>query len=213
MKLPIGLVTILELHEEVFGGVLPEAGMWRNINVRIEGANFSPPRMEKVIPMMEELIEQYRIMDTRGDDVFQVASWFHCNFEKIHPFRDGNGRVGRLLLNLHLLKHNWPPIHILPNDRNDYLNALTSAGNGDLDPMIQLFQRLMGASILDLLDRAGTADDELLDLKKASSLVPYHPDYLGLRCKQGELPGVLSEHRWMTSERALKIYMALKGRK
>ncbi len=213
MKHPINLITILELHEGVFRGVLPDAGMWRRVNVRVEGANFTPPRMEKVIPMMDDLISEYHVKDTMGDDVFRVASWFHYNFETIHPFRDGNGRVGRLLLNLHLLKHNWPPIHILPNDRDDYLDALTNAGDDDLDPLTSMIERLMGSSLLDLLDGTGTAEDELMDLKRASSLVPYDPNYLGLRCKQGELPGVLSGHRWMTSERALKVYMDHKGRK
>ncbi|MCK5772192.1 MAG: Fic family protein [Thermoplasmata archaeon] len=213
MKHPINLITILELHEGVFRGVLPDAGMWRRVNVRIEGANFTPPRMEKVIPMMEDLISEYHVKDTMGDDVFRVASWSHYNFETIHPFRDGNGRVGRLLMNLHLLKHNWPPIHILPNDRDDYLDALASAGVSDLDPLTSMIERLMGSSLLDLLDGTGTAEDELMDLKRASSLGPYDPNYLGLRCKQGELPGVLSGHRWMTSERALKIYMDHKGRK
>lgn len=210
---PIDLVTILELHEDVFRGIHPDAGMWRNINVKIAGAAFTPPRKEKIIQLMEQLLKDYYKKDMKGEGVFELASWFHVTFEAVHPFRDGNGRVGRLLLNLHLLKHNWPPIHILPSDRDRYLAALNMAVDKDMGPLNSLIERLMGSSLMDLLDSVGMAEDELIDLKKASSLVPYNTNYLGLRCKQGELPGVLSGHKWKTSERALKIYMDLKGRK
>lgn len=213
MEHPITLVTILEMHEDVFRGVLPDAGIWRNVNVRIGGSRHSPPRMEKIIPMMEELLDKYRMKDTGSDDSLVLAAWLHYNFEAIHPFRDGNGRVGRLLLNLHFLKHNWPPVHILPDDSNEYLDALISGNEGDLIPLKKLIERLMGSSLLDLLDGVGTAEDELIDLKTASSLSSYDSKYLGLRCKQGKLPAILTGHRWMTSKRSLKLYIDLKGRK
>ncbi|MBN1390543.1 MAG: Fic family protein [Candidatus Thermoplasmatota archaeon] len=213
MERPIDLVTVLELHEEVFRGVLPDAGHWRRMNVRIQGAGHTPPRMEKIVHLMEDLLDDYRNRDTRGDDIFELGSWFHFHFESIHPFLDGNGRVGRLLLNIHFLKHNWPPIHILPSNRDDYLLSLENAGQGDFIPLTSLFERLMGSSLLDLLDKVGTADDELLDLKTITKSSPYDAKYLALRCGQGELPGVLTGHRWRTSRRALKLYIGYLGRK
>ena len=104
-------------------------------------------------------------------------------------------------------------IHVLPKDRDEYLDAMDSGNGGDLNPMESLIERLMASSILDLLDMVGTSEDELIDLNEASGIVPYGHTYLGLRCKQGEIPGVLSGHRWMTSERALKLYLDHKGRK
>jgi Fic family protein len=210
---PISLVSIMMIHEEVFKGVYPDAGMWRNINVRIRGADFTPPRMEKVVGLMEGLVKEYHERDVRGDEVFDMAAWFHFAFERIHPFRDGNGRVGRLLLNLHFLKHNWPPINVLPVDREDYLHSLEKGASGDLGLMKGFLQKKMASSLLILLDGVGTAEDELIPLKKASDLSPYDPTYLGLRCKQGELPGVMSDHRWSTSRRALDLYVNTKGRK
>ncbi|MEK6823267.1 MAG: Fic family protein, partial [Nanoarchaeota archaeon] len=61
-----------------------------------------------------------------------VASIFHHKFEKIHPFFDGNGRVGRLLLNALLLKNGYPPLIIRKRNRNDYLDALRKADDADL---------------------------------------------------------------------------------
>src|SRR5439155_854759 len=77
-----------------------------------------PPRMEGAVPMLDEWIEGYANKELLGEDVFSVAAWMHFGFESIQPFSDGNGRVGRLLLNLHFLKHNWPPVHILPSDKD-----------------------------------------------------------------------------------------------
>lgn len=212
-KYPIDMVTILELHEEVFRGILIDAGKWRRVNVTIEGAKVKPPRMEKVIPFMEEFLKEYDRRDIEGEDVFSLGAWQHFNFEMIHPFSDGNGRIGRLLLNLHFLKHNWPPVHVLPQDRIGYLKALDSASKGDISLLEDFLRKIMGSSIVDLLDKVGTAKDELIDLEGASEVSPYDPKYLGLRCRQGELPGVLTGHRWFTSERALSMYMEQIGRK
>ena len=56
----ITLETILELHGEVFRGVLKDAGQWRRVNVRIMGARFSPPRYEKLMMELETWLRRYR---------------------------------------------------------------------------------------------------------------------------------------------------------
>ena len=212
-KCPITLETVLELHGQVFRLIVPDAGHWRRINVRIQGAKFSPPRMEKVITEMENWLAEYQQRDIQGEDVFTLAAWMHYEFERIHPFSDGNGRIGRLLLNLHFLKRNWPPVHVLPAHRDDYLDALNSVAKNDFIPLENLLKTLMASSLLDLLDAVGTAQDELISLKKAAKLSPYSENYLALRCKQGELPALKSGREWRTSERALGQYREHTGRK
>jgi Fic family protein len=209
----ITLETVLELHEEVFRLVLPDAGHWRRVNVRIRGAKFTPPRLDKVVNEMEKWVKDYRQEDLEGKNVFSLGSIMHFNFERIHPFSDGNGRVGRLLLNLHLLKRNWPPVHVLPAHRSDYLNALNRAAKDEFNYLENLLRILMGASLLDLLDQVGTMDDELISLKAASAITPYSKKYLALRCKQGELPSLLSGRQWRTSKWALELYSEHVGRK
>lgn len=208
----IRLVSALELHEEVFKGIKPDAGQWRRVNVRITGARFTPPRMERVVPLMDEWQKKYVKRDTDGEDVSLLAAWMHHRFETIHPFVDGNGRVGRLLLNLHFLKHDWPPVHVLPPDRRQYLRSLDAGHSGDLRPLVDFLRVAMGRSLLDLLDQVGTREDELFPLRILESRGPYSAKYLALRISQGQLPGLKISGDWHTSARALRLYRESVGR-
>lgn len=212
-KREITLETVLELHEEVFRGILLDAGQRRQTNVRIRGADFTPPRMEKVLNEMENWERTYRERNVRNEEPFTLGAWMHFEFERIHPFSDGNGRVGRLILNLHFLKRNWPPVHVLPMNRDEYLSGLNRAARGNFSDLEEFLKFLMGASLLDLLDQVGTSKDELISLKEVGGISPYDEKYLALRCKQGELPAFRSGKKWHTSERALELYLDLVGNK
>ena len=211
-KAPIRLETVLELHDEVFGGIKTDTGQWRRVNVRIAGMKHVPPRMEKVVPAMTDWLEAYTKRDTEGEKPLHLGAWMHFEFEAIHPFSDGNGRVGRLLLNLHLLKHNWPPVHILPPDRDRYLECLARGHDGDLDDLEAFLRACMARSLLDLLDQVGTREDELKPLRALARSSPYSAKYLGLRAGQEELPAVKVAGDWHSSERALGAYRDLVGR-
>ncbi len=210
---PIRMLSAMELHEEVFHGIDPEAGMWRRITVAIEGSSQTPPRPERVIPLMSEWEQEYHQRDILGEPVFQLAAWMHHRFESIHPFRDGNGRAGRLLLNLHFLKHSWPPVHILPGDRRRYLHGLEAGHTGDLSPLEGFLRVAMSKALLDLLDQIGTAEDELRPLEKFADEGPYSAMYLAVRAGQDELPAVKKSRIWHTSDRAFGLYREVVGRK
>ncbi len=77
---------------------------------------------EDVAEEMAELLKEVR--DIRPEDVLMAAAYFHAKFENIHPFADGNGRVGRLAMNYLLVLHGHPPIIIHEEDRRDYYDAL-----------------------------------------------------------------------------------------
>jgi len=211
-KAPIRLTTVLDLHEEVFHGLKADAGQWRRVNVRIAGTKHAPPRMEKVVPMMSTWEEEYGRRNMIGEDAFALGAWMHFEFESIHPFSDGNGRVGRLLLNLHLLKHGWPPVHILPPDRDRYLRCLVRGHDGDLSDLEGFLRVAMARSLLDLLDQVGTREDELKLVRSLSKQSPYSAKYLGLRASQEELPAIKVSGDWHSSERAVRIYLELVGR-
>ena len=209
---PMAMVTALELHETVFRGIKPDAGQWRRVNVRIVGSRHTPPRMEQVVPLMEEWEEEYARRDMLGEPVFILCAWMHRQFEAVHPFSDGNGRAGRLLLNLHFLKHNWPPVHVLPPDRDPYIRSIEQGHSGEDGQLVEFLEKLMGRSLIDLLDQVGTKEDELIPLKKFENAGPYSAKYLALRAGQGVLPAVKVAGDWHTSKRALSRYVELHGR-
>ncbi len=209
---PIRIATASELHETVFRGIKSDAGRWRRVNVRIEGVKHVPPRMERVLPLMDAWEDEYAKRDLAGENVFSLGSWMHFGFEAIHPFSDGNGRVGRLLLNLHFLKHNWPPVHILPPDRDRYLRCLNAGHGGNLADLSDFLKTASGRSLLDLLEQVGTAEDELKPLRRLAAKSPYSPKYLGLRATQEKLPAVKRSGDWHTSVRAVRLYRDTSGR-
>ncbi|MCK4444628.1 MAG: Fic family protein, partial [Thermoplasmata archaeon] len=196
----------------VFRGIYPDAGQWRRVNIRITGSRHTPPRAEKVIAEIASWEEEYVRRDLAGESMFGLASWMHHRFEAVHPFTDGNGRIGRLLLNLHFLKHSWPPVHVLPPDRGRYILALESAHSGDLDELEALLRTTMARSLIDLLDHVGTQEDELKRLKDLEGRGDHSTKYLGLRANQGELPAVKTSGKWHSSERAVRLYNELVGR-
>ena len=85
-------------------------------------------------PLSISLISE--IIDNEGKDVLTIAAYFHACFENIHPFADGNGRVGRTLLNYYLLTHNVSPVIIYEEDRKEYYKSLERFDtDADLQPL------------------------------------------------------------------------------
>ena len=210
----VNMKGALNLHDMLFHGILLDAGQWRMVNIRISGSKYSPPRVENLISMLHEWEQHYVEMEMKREDIFSQAAVMHFGFESIHPFSDGNGRIGRLLLNIHFLNHNWPLIHILPEDRDSYLNALESAHRNGMDKLTKFLKTSMARSLIFLLDMIGSEEDKLLTLNEAKKVSgsDYSTKYLALRIKQGEIPGIRLNNRWKTSQVAISLYREIKGR-
>jgi Fic family protein len=210
----VNMKSALELHDIIFHGILKDAGQWRRVNVRISGSRYSPPRVEKLISLLQDWEQHYVASEMKREDVFSQAAEMHFAFESIHPFSDGNGRVGRLLLNVHFINHNWPLIHILPQDRDSYLDALESAHHNGLGKLTGFLETNMARSIIFVLDKVGSEEDTLLTLDDARKVsgTDHSSKYLTLRIQQGELPGIKIKNRWKTSQIAISLYSEIKGR-
>jgi Fic family protein len=200
--------VILELHEEVFHGILSEAGRWRQVDVAITGSKHRPPHSEKVISLMERWCDDIIFSQLAGMEAISSVCKAHAAFESIHPFSDGNGRVGRLLMNLQLLKRNWPPIYILPQDREEYLVALERADEGNLCPLDGLVRRCSASSILEYLDQEGEEMDQLMSMRDLEIKLAGRAKSLAIPAAQGELPPVRIGNEYKSSERAGELYLA-----
>ena len=112
---------ILKIHAIVLKGIDDAfAGRYRNIRVRIKGSSVVLPNPIKVPDLMADF-EKY--LQTEKD-VITRAIMGHFKFVSIHPFVDGNGRMGRLLMNLILLQNGLWPIIIRPRDRKKYISSI-----------------------------------------------------------------------------------------
>lgn len=122
------------------------AGKYRDINVLISGAEHKPPQSIDVAVKMQEFIHWYKLEHTNLHPI-ELAAKVHIDFVGIHPFVDGNGRTSRLLMNLELIKHGYPPAIIKVEDRLEYYKALDSAHTTqNYEPFLQLMSKIVEES-------------------------------------------------------------------
>lgn len=111
---------IRKLNETINRDIKDTEG-YRNVQVFIRGSEHIPPAPEKIPNLMNYFIYNYNHDE---QNIFYKLAKYHIEFEKIHPFEDGNGRTGRLLLNYELIKNNLPPVVISKDDRVKYFEFL-----------------------------------------------------------------------------------------
>ncbi|WP_309987237.1 Fic family protein [Herbaspirillum seropedicae] len=155
---PLSEAHIKDIHSLVLKGIdADEAGRYRHENVVIAGASTTPPDFLHLNDEMRALLAWYQ--QAGGLHAVERAAQLHTRFVKIHPFVDGNGRTGRLLLNLELMKSGYPPAVIRKEDRLAYYDALDEACvSGDHAAIIALVAESVQRSLrlyLDLLPAPG----------------------------------------------------------
>lgn len=120
-KVPFSESIIKQIHTLVLMDRPDDRGVHRRIPVRIMGAFHVPPDPILVPEQMENLITEFA--GNKKLHPIERAALFHLKFEGIHPFVDGNGRTGRLILNLMLMQAGYPPINVKYSDRKRYYDA------------------------------------------------------------------------------------------
>ena len=135
-KIPFSETIIKQIHTLVLMDRPEDRGIYRRIPVRIMGAYHTPPEPVVVPEQMEKLIKEF---SKKKLHPIESAALFHLKFEGIHPFVDGNGRTGRLILNLFLMQNGYPPINVKFTDRKRYYEAFDSYyRDNDAGAMIQM---------------------------------------------------------------------------
>lgn len=124
-KAPLSESQIKNIHRLVLKGIDDgNAGVYRKQQVFISGASHTPPPHYFIQDKMEQMMNWYQDENIHP---IERGAMLHAIFVGIHPFVDGNGRTARLLLNLELMKHGFPPVIIKVENRLKYYDALDKA--------------------------------------------------------------------------------------
>ncbi len=140
------LARFTAVHRTLLSGVMDHAaGVIRSERVIITGARRQPPNPVKLDALFQQFFSELR----KATDVEPVwlATWVHWVIAGIHPFLDGNGRMARLWQDLILFGHQFTAAVIRQQDRNEYYTALSSADDGEFNPLTQLVTRSLSKTL------------------------------------------------------------------
>jgi len=150
-RLDVDIETMLLLHKMLISNIDDTiAGRFRKGNEYVRVGKYIAPSPEEIQNLMEDLFSDYENNDT--DIVSSIAN-FHLFFEKIHPFIDGNGRIGRVLINLMLLKNNFPPIIIRNSEKQYYYAAFKLYDNDEKDKALNNFSKIIFLQLSESLNK------------------------------------------------------------
>ena len=169
VKTRITEYEVKRLHYRMLIDRQDVSGEYRNYNLMIHGHR--PTSYEKVPYKMLQLCDARPSEDRHP---IESIAFFHLRLEKIHPFGDGNGRVGRIIMNTMLEQHGYPPVIVRLEDKQRYFEAINAYDGLDGNPRVEPMQVLLTQLVIRQLD-------ELL------SLCPDECDEEGAGTRQGEL--------------------------
>lgn len=207
----VPVVVLSELHKLALGltwAVAPpvtrdQPGAWRGGGVKIRAVQVPMPA---VIPA--ELDSWSRsTRDAAARHPLVHAAHHHAWFERIHPFVDGNGRVGRLVLNFMLLQQGYPPAVIQASQRKRYLQALHIADEGNPHPLAEVVARAVHDTLNRFLIPKLAGEAKLVPLSALAVGSPYSAAYLRLLVQEGRLHAVRDGRLWLSSRAWLAAYV------
>jgi Fic family protein len=153
----LGSITredIFEIHRRVLGFVDPVgAGQLRKHQVYV--GSFVPPSADDVPAYLDDfLLWLNSLEDTQDLHAIELAAIAHYKFVYIHPFIDGNGRTGRLLMNLILMRSGFPPVIIKKSERLAYYSYLDQANDGDVRPLIRFIAKCTERTLTEFIHQS-----------------------------------------------------------
>jgi Fic family protein len=202
---------ILNIHRVLMDKLLDAdlAGHFRPMAVSISGSAHVPPPAREV-PQLVQVWCDWLVGAGLAYPPLARATVAHHALLAIHPFRDGNGRTARLLLNLMLLRDGYAPALVLREWRTGYVLALSEADRGRHGPLLNL----IGRAVEQGLDRyveairrtplAAEAEEQPLALLARQT--SHSADYLALLIRKGRLAGTKRGARWYSSLEAVRRY-------
>lgn len=161
-KQALGEWEIKQIHNLILRKIAPEeAGKYRQLDVKAAGTNYLYPAHYLISQLMNDFINWLNLETAKNLHPVEYATAAHYRFVSIHPFRDGNGRTGRLLMNLLLLRAGYPIVIISNQQRNNYINAIAFGQNSsdDISQLLDLVLSATKSSLIETLRLVVTAAD------------------------------------------------------
>jgi Fic family protein len=216
------LQHVRQIHTELVGlvwSVRPligagSPGEWRRGSVAILGSPVKPPPPALVGSLVDEWLQAVRGGPQPDQHPVEWAARLHADFEAIHPFPDGNGRAGRLIMSYLLLLNGYPPAIIFASQRSRYIRALQRAQTEkDYHGLIELVARAVLDNLNRLLLPQLAGDETYLPLSALAEGTPYSANYLRKLADRGKLRALKQAGRWMSTRRHIDEYVASKSKR
>jgi len=203
----ISVKTILTLDSLVTDKILESKGRFRTVPAYIRGSNMTPPPAHQVEGLMQEWIT-WIYDEGREYEPVARATIAHHGFEAIHGFEDGNGRVGRLLLNLMLMQEGYPPALLLNDWRVRYIHGLNMANSGQYGPLLNLIGQSAEAGLDLYLEACSATPNNYQPLRELIEISGYPSSYLSWLARQGRIDAVKRNGHWYSTREAVEHYKA-----
>ena len=217
------MTEIRHVHELALGpvwGVSPhpnatpeeEPGSFRRHEIQPFPGGMLPPSWVEVPAAMVDWVDSLRDL-IAADNPIEAIAVTHATFERTHPFLDGNGRTGRLLTNLLLVRLGYPPAIIYTRDRARYLRFLQLADNGDPGPLGELIARSVIDNLYRFVVPAVAGPQRLVPIRSLATKAQSVP-MLRAAIERGRLKGHKGpDGQWRSTRAWVDEYVANKYRR
>ena len=209
---PVTPFHVRQIHHLVLARIDDDnAGQYRTLPVQIVGTTYQPPEAWQVAALMQDWGEWLN-GPAQALHPIERAAQAHHRLAAIHPFIDGNGRTGRLVMNLLLMRDGYPPTIILRANRGQYYRILAQADRGNALPLVNFVGRAVERSLTLYLTACtpqtelAAEADEWIPLREAARGTTYSQDYLSLLARRGRLEAIKRGRVWYTTRRAVAAY-------
>lgn len=192
-------------HPNAYDTEVP--GNWRQHDIQPFGSGMQPPTFPLIPAAMHSLVTKANAPLPDTAPIAERIGELHAEFERVHPFLDGNGRTGRLLMNLLLVRLGYPPAIIYKRQRSRYLKALARADKGDAGALGEILARAILDNLMRFILPAVAGDVKLLPLEalatRAQSAVALRAAARrgALKAKRGPGGAWLSSKKWVEEYR------------
>ncbi|WP_306214042.1 Fic family protein [Actinoplanes sp. RD1] len=222
------LISLQEIREVHFTAMTPvwtvephphataaeSPGNFRRHEIAQFPGGMKPPPWTTLDPEIHEWLQGVNRLTAESEQPFaERLAVLHNKFEQIHPFLDGNGRTGRLILNLVLCRLGYPPAIIYKRDRDRYLSAMRKADNGEPGPVGELIARSVTTNLYRFVMPAVAGPVKLLPLPALASK-KISENALRVAATRGRLRAIKDQDgTWRSSKKWVSEYLSSKHKR